>query len=110
MAEVKFKGFVEKLLGTKGVKVSERHAKKNDAGEWETVGRTFFTVWVGDNAQPEVGSQIEVTGLQKTVASEYNGEKRYDLTVSASVITVLRPATERAADAWATKPVQDAPF
>ena len=111
MADVKFKGFVEKVLGTKGVKVSERHAKKNAAGEWETVGRTFFTVWVGDLGLPAVGSQIEVTGIQKTVAEEYQGEKRYTLHVSATSINVLREA--KAENTWSVaKPVVDeeAPF
>lgn len=86
MAEVKFTGIVERILGTKGVKVVEQHRVKNAAGEWETKGRTFFTVWLGDCQMPVEGSLIEVTGRQKTVFEEYNGEKRYVLHVGASAI------------------------
>jgi hypothetical protein len=88
MADVKFKGIVEKVLGSKGVKVVERHSKKNDAGEWETVGRTYFTVWVNEQAQPAEGDLITVIGTQKTVAEEYQGATRYNLHVSASTIIV----------------------
>jgi hypothetical protein len=86
MAEVKFTGIVERLLGTKGVKVVEQHRIKSASGEWETKGRTYFTVWLGDCRMPVEGSLIEVTGRQKTVFEEYNGEKRYVLHVSASNI------------------------
>ena len=88
MADVKFKGIVERVLGTKGVKVVERHSKKDDAGEWQTVGRTFFTVWVGEQALPAEGDLITVIGTQKTVAEEYHGATRYNLHVSASTIIV----------------------
>ena len=50
MAEVKLKGIVERVLGSKGVKVVERHSKNDENGDWLTVGRTLFTVWVGDQA------------------------------------------------------------
>ena len=88
MADVKFKGIVERVLGTKGVKVVERHSKKDENGEWQTVGRTFFTVWVGDQALPAEGDLVSVIGTQKTVAEEYKGETRYNLHVSASTIIV----------------------
>jgi hypothetical protein len=86
MAEIKFTGVVERLLGTKGVKVVEQHRAKNAEGAWETKGRTFFTVWLGDCQMPVDGSLIEVTGRQKTVFEEYNGEKRYVLHVAATNI------------------------
>lgn len=89
MAEVKFTGIVERLLGTKGVKVVEQHRVKNAAGEWETKGRTFFTVWLGDCQMPAEGQLIEVTGRQKTVFEEYNGEKRYVLHVGATTIKLV---------------------
>ena len=88
MADVKFKGIVERVLGTKGVKVVERHSKKDDAGDWQTVGRTFFTVWVGEQSLPAEGDLITVIGTQKTVAEEYQGATRYNLHVSASTIIV----------------------
>lgn len=100
MADVKLKGIVERVLGNKGVKVVERHSKKNDAGEWETVGRTFFTVWVGDQSLPAEGDLVTVVGTQKTVAEEYKGETRYNLHVSASTIIVEKsfgPRTESVA-------------
>jgi hypothetical protein len=107
MAEVKFKGIVERVLGTKGVKVAERHSKKDENGEWQTVGRTFFTVWVGEQSLPTEGDLITVIGTQKTVAEEYQGTTRYNLHVSASTIIVEKsfgPSTVKAA------PVEDAPF
>ena len=88
MADVKFKGIVERVLGTKGVKVVERHSRKDENGEWQTVGRTFFSVWVGDQSLPAEGDLVSVIGTQKTVAEEYKGETRYNLHVSASTIIV----------------------
>lgn len=99
MADVKLKGIVERVLGTKGVKVVERHSKKNDAGEWETVGRTFFTVWVGDQSLPAEGDLITVIGTQKTVAEEYKGETRYNLHVSASTIIIEKSFGPRTSSA-----------
>lgn len=89
MAEIKFTGIVERLLGTKGVKVVEQHRVKSPAGEWETKGRTFFTVWLGDCQMPSEGQLIEITGRQKTVFEEYNGEKRYVLHVGATSIKLV---------------------
>jgi hypothetical protein len=88
MADVKFKGIVERVLGSKGVKVVERHSKKDEAGDWQVVGRTFFTVWVGEQSLPAEGDLITVIGTQKTVAEEYQGATRYNLHVSASTIIV----------------------
>lgn len=105
MAEVKFKGIVERVLGTKGVKVVERHSKKDENGEWQTVGRTFFTVWVGDQSLPAEGDLVSVIGTQKTVAEEYKGETRYNLHVSASTIIVEKSFGPRT-----SAPVEDVPF
>jgi hypothetical protein len=89
MADIKFTGIVERLLGTKGIKVVEQHRVKNAAGEWETKGRTFFTVWLGDCVMPAEGQLIEIAGRQKTVFEEYNGEKRYVLHVAAASIKLV---------------------
>ena len=100
MAEIKFKGIVERVLGSKGVKVVERHSKKDEAGEWQTVGRTFFTVWINEQALPAEGDLVTVIGTQKTVAEEYQGATRYNLHVSASTIIVEKsfgPRTNTAA-------------
>lgn len=120
MAEIKFTGIVERLLGTKGVKVVEQHRRKSPAGEWETVGRTFFTVWLGDCAMPVENSLIEVVGKQKTVAEEYNGVKRYNLHVGATQIKEvtrvpdLNGSNDVKRDSWAANdaniPIEDAPF
>jgi len=96
MAEVKLKGIVERVLGSKGVKVVERHSKKDENGDWQTVGRTFFTVWVGDQALPAEGDLITVVGTQKTVAEEYQGQTRYNLHVSASTVIVEKSFGPRA--------------
>ena len=108
MADVKFKGIVERVLGSKGVKVVERHSKKDDAGDWQTVGRTFFTVWVGEQSLPAEGDLITVIGTQKTVAEEYQGATRYNLHVSASTIIIEKsfgPRTSAPA-----RPEEEVPF
>jgi len=89
MAEIKVTGFVERVLGTKGFKLTETHRRKNDAGEWENAGKTFFTVWSA--TLPVEGQRVTVVGKQRTVASEYNGSTRYDLVISADLVTVEKP-------------------
>ena len=91
MAEIKVTGFVERVLGTKGFKLTETHRRKNDAGEWENAGKTFFTVWA--STLPTEGQRVTVVGKQRTVASEYNGSTRYDLVISADLVTVEKPAS-----------------
>jgi hypothetical protein len=108
MADVKFKGIVERVLGSKGVKVVERHSKKDEAGEWQVVGRTFFTVWVGEQSLPAEGDLITVIGTQKTVAEEYQGATRYNLHVSASTIIVEKSFGPRTSTP--TLPDEEAPF
>lgn len=110
MAEVKFKGIVERVLGSKGVKVVESHRKKNESGEWETAGRTYFTVWVNQLPQPSEGSIVEIVGVQKTVAEEYQGQTRYNLHVSATEIVVTGSITKREAPVANTLDEEDAPF
>jgi hypothetical protein len=93
MAEIKVTGFVERILGAKGFKLTETHRRKNDAGEWENAGKTFFTVWSA--TLPAEGDRVTVVGKQKTVASEYQGQTRYDLVISADLVTVeKKPATD----------------
>jgi hypothetical protein len=108
MADVKFKGIVERVLGSKGVKVVERHSKKDEAGDWQVVGRTFFTVWVGEQSLPAEGDLITVIGTQKTVAEEYQGATRYNLHVSASTIIVEKSFGPRTSTP--TLPDEEAPF
>ena len=108
MADVKFKGIVERVLGSKGVKVVERHSKKDEAGDWQVVGRTFFTVWVGEQSLPAEGDLITVIGTQKTVAEEYQGATRYNLHVSASTIIVEKSFGPR--NSTPTLPDEEAPF
>jgi hypothetical protein len=111
MAKIEFKGIVERTLGSKGIKVVESHRKKNESGEWETAGRTYFTVWVNELNQPAEGSLVEIEGVQKTVAEEYQGQTRYNLHVSATKIFVTgmlnRPGTPAPAEAI---PDEEVPF
>jgi hypothetical protein len=110
MAEIKFKGIVERVLGVKGVKVVESHRKKNESGEWETAGRTYFTVWVNQLPQPAEGSIVEITGVQKTVAEEYQGQTRYNLHVSATEILVTGSITKREAPTANNVNEEEPPF
>jgi hypothetical protein len=86
----------------------ERHSKKDEAGEWQVVGRTFFTVWVGEQSLPAEGDLITVIGTQKTVAEEYQGATRYNLHVSASTIIVEKSFGPRTSTP--TLPDEEAPF
>lgn len=93
-----------------GMKTAEPHSRKNDAGKYETVGRTFRTVKVSrasgiDLTQFRKGDRVKVWGSEQTETREHEGKKYYDLIVWADRVEVAErgqaPAQEPAADAWA---------
>lgn len=89
MAEVTFKATV-KTVYEKMLIVYEKHSKKNQAGEWETVGYTDFKVWIPEHQRGQQfseGDYIEVTGRQKTEKSEKDGVTYKNLVVNAESIT-----------------------
>lgn len=72
------------------MKLAESHSKKNEAGGWETVGYTNFTVKAAygqtfDFRQYSKGDKVRIIGTQKT-------EKRGDfsnLVINAESIEIL---------------------
>lgn len=119
MAKVEFEGFVNGTAGSPVfvLKVAETHRKKNQAGEWENDGKTFYDVKAGYESginldQFPEGARVKVSGRQKTVTREHNGKKYYTLTVAADRIEVVEargggsgggyqaPPTQQSQQSW----------
>lgn len=120
MADIQVRSaFVDKVLvgneGAWGVKTSEPHSRKNDAGGYDTTGRTFRTLR-GRNidwSQFQEKDRITFFGREETVEREHEGKKYYDLIVwvdAAAVIKSQQAASNPAysapaptqTDAWTT--------
>lgn len=127
MADIQVKAaFVDKVLtsndGAWGVKTSEPHSRKNDAGGYDTTGRTFRTLR-GRNvdwSQFQEKDRITFFGREETVEREHEGKKYYDLIVWVDAAEVIKsqqpaqsapaqseepwstPGTSTTADAWTT--------
>jgi len=74
-----------------GMKTAEPHSRKNDAGKYETVGRTFRTVKVSrasalDLTQFRKGDRVSIWGKEVTETREHEGKKFYDVVVWADRI------------------------
>jgi hypothetical protein len=108
MAEIKFKATIKNVYD-RFLIVYEKHSKKNENDEWETLGFTDFKVWLPDGmtgAEFSEKDYIEVTGRQKTEKVEKDGKTYKNLVVSAQVVETIRanqPQTSNFAQA-------DAPF
>lgn len=88
-----------------GMKLNESHSKKNDAGGWDVVGNTRFTVKAAygvsiDFRNFKSGDRVLVKGTQVT---ETRGEYK-NLVVKADSVEVL------AASAYKAPVAEDAPF
>ena len=103
-----------------GMKTTEQHRRKNDAGEWETVGRTFRTVKVSRSSGIDLtmfskGDLVTVRGREVTEVREHEGKKFYDLVVWADEVRVAEGSQQsqapvsQPADTWAT-PTDETPF
>jgi hypothetical protein len=71
-----------------GMKTADTHSKKDEAGKYQTVGRTFRTIKVGrdsgiDLTQFVKGERVAIWGREVTEEREYDGKKFYDLVVWA---------------------------
>jgi len=80
-----------------GMRTAEPHSKKNDAGKYDTIGRTFRTVKVSrdsgiDLTQFKKGDRVTITGRESTETREHNGQKYYDLIVWADTVTAAGSA------------------
>lgn len=108
MAEVKFKATVKNVY-EKFLIVYEKHSKKNQAGEWETIGYTDFKVWLPEGMTGKEFSEkdyIEVSGRQKTETVEKDGKTYKNLVVGADVIETLKGGSKSPVP----QPELDAPF
>lgn len=87
--EVKFAGYINRVKEFEwGVVYDVAHAQvqKNNAGEWETVGKDYFQV-VGP-AGLEEGQKVEVVGRLKTKTfDKTDGSKGISLQVRAETMT-----------------------
>jgi single-strand DNA-binding protein len=123
MATVTFTGNIGKYHGLKfgqdgkprtSFSVAETAREKNQQGQWEDAGTTWFNVTLFgaaaeslDAAIPDGKGRIMVTGRMKTREYEHNGEKRESLDVVAEAVALVprseRPATVPASDPWAAQ-------
>jgi hypothetical protein len=118
MAEIRFDAFIEDVIsgpsGAFALKTAEPHSKKDEAGKWQTVARTFRTVKASRDSGVDFGAftkgdRVSVAGAEKTEVREYQGKKLYDLVVwAASVQPVGRVgAISAPTDSWAAQPTAD---
>lgn len=92
-----------------GMKTAEQHRRKNDNGEWETVGRTFRTVKVSrssgiDLTQFRKGDRVSIAGREVTETREHEGKKFYDLVLWADSVEPVegsqRQPVAQPVDTW----------
>ena len=77
-----------------GMKVVENHRKKN-GDNYETVGRTYFTVKAGFETKIDFrlfseGDRVKIVGKQVTEEREYEGKKYRTLLIKATSIEVIQ--------------------
>lgn len=94
-----------------GMKTAESHRRKNERGDYETVGRTFRTVKVSrssgiDLTQFGKGDRVKIAGSEVTETREHEGKKYYDLIVWADRVELVQGGERQvqqapATDAWA---------
>lgn len=94
-----------------GMKTAEPHSRKNDAGKYETVGRTFRTVKVSRSSGIDLlafrkGDRVSIWGREVTETREHDGKKYYDLVLWADRVEV---AEGRKGGAEATSNREQAP-
>lgn len=89
-----------------GMKTSEPHRRKNQAGDWETVGRTFRTVKVSRDSGLDLtgfreGDRVRLTGREVTEVREHEGKKFYDLVVWADRVELeSQSRSAQPGDVW----------
>jgi hypothetical protein len=115
MAEISFKGFVDRVF-PKFILVTENHQKK-DGDAWITQSRTTYQVWtnfVELGFEPSEGQLVEVSGRFKTEENTGSDGKKYkNNIVSPSAIGLLTKQTKaqpKANDSWIDEMAGDAPF
>jgi single-stranded DNA-binding protein len=98
--QIEFQGFVNEVKnfdwGTV-YNVSHNQVRKTPQGQWETVGRDYFSVVAPDGTQPLAENmRVNVKGRLKTKTFEKrDGSKGISLEVRADEISVLAQGTLR---------------
>jgi hypothetical protein len=92
------------------MKISESHSKKNEAGGWDVVGHTRFTVKAAygvsiDFKAFKSGDRVKVTGTQVT---EERGEYK-NLVIKADTVEMLAAGARKSASEYLAS-IEDAPF
>lgn len=121
---IEFQGFINEIKsfdwGTV-YNVSHNQVRKNTSGQWETVGKDYFSVVAPeDTGTLAEGSRVNIKGRMKTkLYDKRDGSKGVSLEVRADEITVLAPGTLRedkkgaaaVTAVWDTVPIEEsAPF
>jgi len=115
---IEFQGFINEVKhfdwGTV-YNVSHNQVRKSPSGEWETVGKDYFSVIAPDEARNLTeNSRVSIKGRMKTkLFDKRDGSKGISLEVRAETIEVLSvgdaPKVGHAAvnEVWAVKEVPD---
>jgi len=120
MAKIEFTGFVDPWSQNSeahpdwGMKVVEPHRNQNEAGEWETRGRTWRTVKAAyetpiDFTRFKKGDRVTIVGRELTETREVDGKKYYTLTVKADSV-VVAASGDQSSSVAAPVVSGDAPF
>lgn len=81
---------------------SNQRAKNQTTGEWETVGKTYYEVSLGDGVDASAiseGIEVRIVGTFKAVKWERDGKTGLNLKVRASEITPIQKPGGAAAPA-----------
>lgn len=98
MAEISFKGFVQRHEGNRPWEIAEGHSKKDEQGNWQTVSKTYHKVWLpAEIGSLNEGDLVEVIGRQ--ITPEKKGDYKPTPIVYASSIVVVKASTKTPASA-----------
>lgn len=115
---IEFQGFINEVKNFEWgtvYNVSHNQVRKSPSGEWETVGKDYFSVIASDDARNLTeNSRVSIKGRLKTkLFDKRDGSKGISLEVRAETIEVLSagdaPKVGHAAlnEVWAVKEVPD---
>lgn len=93
--------------------IAHSQVKKNDAGEWETVGRDYFSIVLPAGVNVSKGDKIEVTGKFKTREYEKkDGTKGRSLEIRVETLKPVqgRQSGANAMASFGAVEIEDAPF
>jgi hypothetical protein len=117
--------FVEDVIsganGVFGLKTAEPHSRKDDAGKWQTVARTFRSVKSSRDSGVSFdgfakGDRVHIWGNEKTEKRTYEGKDYFDLVVWADRVEAVEPRSshvpvqEQEAPAWTANDDSSTPF